>query len=64
VGPPPAFGGRQAHTEAAASPAGCPPPKNYKPKKKLLRLNSQPSMRAPVLAHLSDPLKQSAPEAE
>jgi hypothetical protein len=27
VGPPPAFGGRRPHAEAAASPAGWPPPK-------------------------------------
>jgi hypothetical protein len=27
VGPPPAFGGRRPHAEAAASPQGWPPPK-------------------------------------
>jgi hypothetical protein len=27
LGPPPAFGGRRPHAEAAASPQGWPPPK-------------------------------------
>jgi len=29
VGPPPAFGGRRPHAEAAASPQGWPPPKPF-----------------------------------